>query len=1165
MKSSPAYISVLLVSLFFASLFASIPSGTQVELETEQNNVEQASSATSPGHVVFAQYISSDNCGHCSKTGGGSDTHHLLKGNFPDEYVYVTYMSQTYGDTDTARAGNVAPYNWAWSTGGAPDAYFGDRTDKRQSGASANYDTYDALFSSGGGMHSTVNDYSMSASVSQNGNNYDISIGYRYLGSGSPASNMKLYAALVDEECTGYSYSSGIPHGYNCWMAWLTSGDTYKAKASGSGTAFHSVTVSSTEQFQTWTSVPTSVVPGGINKAVVVTALMSGNQVSVGGSSAHVYHATDSTMGPKMDLAVTDFSITNANAQNSYMRGDVLTLEAELSNTGDLDYSDGGSVEFFYKSGVTEVAIDSTNSVPSLISGSSGQPATFTTTFDTSNLPVNSWTTQFGVRMKNLVGDIRATNNFATIEYDHDRAPMSMSPTITGANVIERGEYITVLARGDANDNVDTIETMSFEVEVSPSGANQWDSSLTAGGENVVYAGTINEGREYIITPTVEMSSGMYDVRSRSVDSRGQSSDWSVASGLNGFELANGRPTVTPEPIPSVMCDIPTRVDMTGHIADPETPLAELSVSSTHEAFLGWFPSTTEIEVLFEWDEIQGCPIGQQGIEVTVDDGGDYTDTGILPYGTLLFNVIENGQPRWQGLPTQLVDEGGSGILSVLNYLSDTDDEGQPVSVDGLSLQIMANTNPEAIAVELKNNILGFETVDDDVNGETVVTIRASDGEQYADQTVRIQITPSNDAPRIDMTDIENFDLKRGKQMVINLNNRLTDIDDPANEAFITVTPSEPGAARYNLLDGSVTLLFDSTGMQSVTISASDKYDTNTYTMNINVFDAYPLYISKEDDGSGHLYINLEDTYISQTPTAHIFKVGQEPVFVLIEITWNLCNDISGTCDGFWTQELDMSKTNVGWSQLMMVPSAYDGGVTDARPYGVRYMDYISATAMAIDTNGDEYRLIGNAIKWQFTEELPPVADMDEELFTKYLDDLNAKKESYEEQIANTEGDTSLLEADLAEIESQLSVACDDPRADCPSDDVQGSTNTDETGGSIDMNIVYIILAVLVISALLGVMMMRKGGGNAPEVQVWDNATLPAYDQTANSMYGGAADIFQKPLVSIPQPSFAPASLPPAPPMIAGPPLPPGGLPAGWTMEQWQYYGQQYLDSMGQL
>ena len=27
-----------------------------------------------------------------------------------------------------------------------------------------------------------------------------------------------------------------------------------------------------------------------------------------------------------------------------------------------------------------------------------------------------------------------------------------------------------------------------------------------------------------------------------------------------------------------------------------------------------------------------------------------------------------------------------------------------------------------------------------------------------------------------------------------------------------------------------------------------------------------------------------------------------------------------------------------------------------------------------------------------------------------------------------------------------------------------------------------------------------------------------------------------------------------------GPPVPEGGLPAGWSEEQWQYYGQQYLD-----
>ena len=28
-----------------------------------------------------------------------------------------------------------------------------------------------------------------------------------------------------------------------------------------------------------------------------------------------------------------------------------------------------------------------------------------------------------------------------------------------------------------------------------------------------------------------------------------------------------------------------------------------------------------------------------------------------------------------------------------------------------------------------------------------------------------------------------------------------------------------------------------------------------------------------------------------------------------------------------------------------------------------------------------------------------------------------------------------------------------------------------------------------------------------------------------------------------------------------GPPLPPSGLPEGWTMEQWEHYGEQWLES----
>lgn len=47
---------------------------------------------------------------------------------------------------------------------------------------------------------------------------------------------------------------------------------------------------------------------------------------------------------------------------------------------------------------------------------------------------------------------------------------------------------------------------------------------------------------------------------------------------------------------------------------------------------------------------------------------------------------------------------------------------------------------------------------------------------------------------------------------------------------------------------------------------------------------------------------------------------------------------------------------------------------------------------------------------------------------------------------------------------------------------------------------------------------------------------------------------------ALPLPAPAPVPAPVAPAPVSGPPLPPSGLPAGWTMDQWQHYGQQWLD-----
>ena len=126
------------------------------------------------------------------------------------------------------------------------------------------------------------------------------------------------------------------------------------------------------------------------------------------------------------------------------------------------------------------------------------------------------------------------------------------------------------------------------------------------------------------------------------------------------------------------------------------------------------------------------------------------------------------------------------------------------------------------------------------------------------------------------------------------------------------------------------------------------------------------------------------------------------------------------------------------------------------------------------------------------------------------------------------------------------------------------------------MLILAIVGGVLFLALGVGLLMRRNDGekvfDNGP---VWQDGALPIHDTVANSMYGGAAPLFQQqmpqpvvqqqmPLPYIqPMPVAQPIPQPmPVPQVPAGPPLPVTGLPAGWTMEQWQYYGQQYLDTI---
>ena len=68
------------------------------------------------------------------------------------------------------------------------------------------------------------------------------------------------------------------------------------------------------------------------------------------------------------------------------------------------------------------------------------------------------------------------------------------------------------------------------------------------------------------------------------------------------------------------------------------------------------------------------------------------------------------------------------------------------------------------------------------------------------------------------------------------------------------------------------------------------------------------------------------------------------------------------------------------------------------------------------------------------------------------------------------------------------------------------------------------------------------------------------YEDSVTSTYGAVAAAPTVPMTPPPSPA-APAAEPPAAPVASqGPPIPAEGLPPGWSNEQWNAYGQQYLD-----
>ncbi len=126
-------------------------------------------------------------------------------------------------------------------------------------------------------------------------------------------------------------------------------------------------------------------------------------------------------------------------------------------------------------------------------------------------------------------------------------------------------------------------------------------------------------------------------------------------------------------------------------------------------------------------------------------------------------------------------------------------------------------------------------------------------------------------------------------------------------------------------------------------------------------------------------------------------------------------------------------------------------------------------------------------------------------------------------------------------------------------DDGDGASSEDD--GELVKNIV-LWSGFLIVVCVLGFITFKilTTIEKEDDMDDWDDM----YQDSLTATYGAVAAAPTVPMSAppSPEPAAMPEPTPPAP-VSAGPPLPPGGLPDGWTMEQWEHYGQQYLD--GQL
>lgn len=907
----------MILVIFTMSLSGIILSDKAVRIDGQLLQSETTFFATSPGHSVFGEYVGAEWCGPCMSS--ASPSLNNLKSSNSEDFTFVSFFQANGNYPDVSPLNRIS--HVTGSSTGIPVFSFADQ----QSGScfkvgSAGVNYYDSDYSNGGCMDSNSNDFSMEIynSLNQTSNQVTTSLDVIYRGSSSTVS-VYVYAAIT-EKIGADAYDNGNRPHHN-FREWLLNEDN---------DGFTQLTLSPNSiQTLTW-ETPLSIVrsAGGNTQWEnfwPVFALMDGPHDTYNS----VITAVDLDMIPLIDIGISEFSVMNEDGGIGFQTGDLLDIDIEISNNGADTYSDSGLISVYLLEGSEEIFIQSTeiNTLEVF------ETQDFSTQFDTSEISLNpSDSSTFRVSLSDLEGDRVSHNNYFDAFAFHDLPPVATRPTSIGQTIIDRGDIIQFESSALANDMVDDMSTMQPYLEYSKSSSSDWHNSwitdvqTVGGGQNMEFIHTLQTD--------IYADTGDYDIRIMWIDSSGQQSDWLVVEEM--FELRNSLPRVLDKDdtdyrgMPVVKVEMIEQISLNEWplIIDSESNLSDLVIESTDPEFHGWDPSTLEMSVKFDrvvWDN--GNPV-PQGIYISISDGEDTNN------GMLMFNVVENGAPRWSPIPSQSINEGNSFSMGLSEYLSDTDTNGDFVSPSNLIISILSNSNEALVDASVSGQSVTVSTLDFDSFGIAEIILRASDGSQFSDTSISFHILNVNDAPTVDISQFSHSEVKLNELTIFDFSEYLGDVDDPIDEIWTSVSSNPIGAVTLDPISHQLSIIYDEPGTKTITISATDRHGASTSNSFYISVMSNKILTWADEYNEGDLSVSFDSVGYGSEPVFEVENIGDIELSS-IKVTWNICNGVTGICHSYGTVN------NLG--AFSVIPQS-GGGLVNG--------DYITLDVDAVDSEG---------------------------------------------------------------------------------------------------------------------------------------------------------------------------------------------------------------------